>query len=83
MRLISKVTKEHLKHHALFDFIKNILNQIIDNVSIISLPQLNITVATVLHKGKGISLHNHKLYRFVSVTPLFERLFDQYVRHDI
>ena len=45
-----------------------------------SSPQLNTAVATIVFKGKGKSLYNHKSYRQVRVTPLIGRLLDEYLR---
>ena len=60
-----------------------LLNSIIDNISVLSSPQLNTSVASVVYKGKGKPIYHHKSHRLVRVTPFFGRLIDEYMRPDL
>ena len=57
-----------------------LLNKIIDNLNCLSSRQLNTAVATVVYKGKGKPVSQHKSYRQVRVSPLIGRLLDEYMR---
>ena len=77
-----KLTVEHFRfagETSLFIILK-LLNIIIDNINILSCPQLNTSVASVIYKGKSKSIFHHKSYRLVRVTPLFGRIIDEYMR---
>ena len=62
------------------DMTIRLLNIIIDNVNLLSSPQLNTSVASVVYKGKGKPMFHHKSHRLVRVTPLFSRLIDEIMR---
>ena len=76
------LTVEHLRNAGdnTLIIILRLLNIIIDNVNFLSSPQLNTSVASVIHKGKGKPMFHHKSHRLVRVTPLFGRLIDEYMR---
>ena len=79
---VFKLTVEHLRNagdNSLL-LIMKLLNCIIDNVNFLSSPQLNTSVASVVYKGKGKPLFNHKSHRLVRVTPLFGRIIDEHMR---
>ena len=79
------LTVEHLRNagdESLF-IILELLNNIIDNINVMSSPQLNTSVASMVHKGKNKPIFHHKSYRLVRVTPLFGRLIDEYMRPDL
>ena len=57
-----------------------LLNKILDNLNYLSSRQLNTAVATVVYKGKGKPVSQHKSYRQVRVSPLIGRLLDEYMR---
>ena len=82
---IFKLTVEHLRNcgDKSLDIAKSLINKIIDNINFLSSPQLNTSVATVIHKGKGKSLFHHKSYIMVRVTPLFSRIIDEYMRPEL
>jgi hypothetical protein len=63
--------------------ILELLNSIIDNINVVSSPQLNTSVASVVYKGKNKPVFHHKAYKLVRVTPLFGRLIDEYMRPDL
>ena len=70
------LTVEHLRYagdDALLSILW-LLNSIIDNISVLSSPQLNTSVASVVFKGKGKPIYHHKSHRLVRVTQFFGRL---------
>ena len=79
---IYKLTVEHLRYcgEKSLNLILQLINSIIDHLNYLSSPQLNTAVATIVHKGKGKSVYQHKSYRQVRVTPLVGRLLDEYLR---
>ena len=79
---VFKLTVEHLRYagDGTLHIILKLLNSIIDNINFLSSPQLNTSVASVVHKAKGKPITHHKSYRLVRVTPLFSRLIDEYMR---
>ena len=79
---VFKLTVEHLRYAGdeNLEFILILLNRIIDNINHLSSPQLNTSIATIVHKGKGKPAHLHKSYRQVRVNPLIGRLLDEYMR---
>ena len=79
---IYKLTVEHLRNcgEKTLGLILCLLNSIIDHLNYLSSPQLNTALATIVYKGKGKPIHQHKSYRQVRVTPLIGRLLDEYLR---
>ena len=79
------LTVEHLRSAGdeTLIIILELLNCIIDNINVVSSPQLNTSVASVVYKGKDKPVSHHKSYRLVRVTPLFGRLIDEYMRPDL
>ena len=79
------LTVEHLRHtgDSRLSFLLSLLNSIIDNINFLSSHQLNTSVASIVYKGKGKSVHNHKSYRQVRVTPLVSRCLNEYLRPNI
>ena len=79
---IFKLSVEHLRYcgDSSLQLIMHLINKIIDNINVLSSPQLNTSIASVIHKGKGKSVFHHKSYRMVRVTPLFSRIIDEYMR---
>ena len=80
---VFKLTVEHLRYAGedCLIIILKLLNSIIDNINSLSSPQLNTSVASVIHKGKLKSVFHQKSYRLVRlVTPLFVCLLDEYIR---
>ena len=75
---VYKLTVEHLRNVGDDNLllILNLLNRIIENINYLSYPQLNTSLASVIHKGKGKPKTHHKSYRLVHVTPLFGRIID-------
>ena len=63
--------------------IMRLINNSIENINVLSSPQLNTSVASVVYKGKGKPIFHHKSHRLVRVTPLFARLIDEYMRPDL
>jgi hypothetical protein len=57
-----------------------LLNLIIDNLNYLSTPQLNTSVASIVHKGKDRPTTHHKSYRQVRVTVTIGRLIAEYIR---
>ena len=53
---------------------------VIDDLSSLSSPELNTSVASVIYKGKDKPLTQHKSYRLVRITPLLTRLIEEYLR---
>ena len=74
---VFKLTVEHLRF-AGDDSLSIILKLL--NINILSCPQLNTSIASVVYKGKSKPIFHHKSYRLVRVTPLFARLIDEYMR---
>ena len=79
---IFMLTVEHLRHagEATHLLLLDLLNLIIDNLNYLSSPQLNTSVASIVHKGKDRPITHHKSYRQVRVTVLIGRLIDEYIR---
>ena len=79
---VYKLTVEHLRYAGdeNLELLLILLNRIIDNLNTLSSPQLNTSVATIVHKGKGKSVYHHKSYRQVRVSPLIGRLLDEFMR---
>ena len=82
---VFKLTVEHLRHagDGTRLLIMRLINNIIENINVLSSPQLNTSVASVVYKGKGKPIFHHKSHRLVRVTPLFARLIDEYMRPDL
>ena len=82
---VFKLTVEHLRNagDSSLVLIMQLLNAIIDNINVLASPQLNTSIASVVHKGKGKSVFHHKSYRLVRITPLFSRLIDEYMRPEL
>ena len=82
---VFKLTVEHLRYcgDTSLHLIKHLINKIIDNINVLSSPQLNTSIASVIYKGKGKSIFHHKSYRMVRVTPLFSRIIDEYMRPEL
>ena len=78
---VFKLTVEHLRHagDGTLLLIMKLINSIIENINVLSSPQLNTSVASVVYKGKGKPIFNHKSHRLVRVTPLFAHLIDEYM----
>ena len=76
------LTVEHLRYAGdqTLNLLLNLLNMIIANLNYLSAPQLNTSVASVVHKGKDRPISHHKSYRQVRVTVLIGRLIDEYIR---
>ena len=79
---IFMLTVEHLRYsgEATLLLLVDLLNLIIDNLNYLSSPQLNTSVASIIHKGKDRTKTHHKSYRQVRVTVLIGRLIDEYIR---
>ena len=79
---IFKLTVEHLRNAGdqTLSLILRLLNSIIDNLNYLSSPQLNTAIATIVFKGKGKPVYQHKSYRQVRVTPFVGHLLDEYLR---
>ena len=72
---IYKLTVEHLRFlcdDSLILILK-IISSILNHIKILSSPQLNTSVASMIYKGKSKPSHLHKSYRLVRVTPLLAR----------
>ena len=82
---VFKLTVEHLRNAGdeSLAIILNLLNNIIKNIKVLSSPQLNTSVATVVHKRKGKPVFHHKSHRLVRVTPLLGRIIDEYMRSEL
>ena len=76
------LTVEHLRHagDASLLLLLDLLNLIIDNLNYLSSPQLNTSVASIVHKGKGRPITHHKSYRQVRVSVLIGCLIDEHIR---
>ena len=59
---IYKLTVEHLRYcgEKSLNLILQLINSIIDHLNYLSSPQLNTAVATIVHKGMGKSVYQHK-----------------------
>ena len=76
------LTVEHLRYagdKTLF-LLLQLLNLIISNLNYLSSPQLNTSIASIVHKGKERPATHHKSYRQVRVTVLIGRLIEEYIR---
>ena len=67
------LTVEHLRNAGddTLLIILELLNNIIDNINVVSSPGLNTSVASVVYKQKNKPKTYHKSSRLVCVTPLF------------
>ena len=76
------LTVEHLRHAGdrTLLLLLDLLNLIIDNLNYLSSPQLNTSIASIVHKGKGRPITHHKSFRQVRVSVLIGRLIDEYIR---
>ena len=76
------LTVEHLRNAGdpTLLILLDLLNLIIDNLNYLSSPQLNTSVASIVHKGKDRPVTHHKSYRQVRVSALIGRLIDEYIR---
>ena len=79
---IFMLTVEHLRYagDVTLNLLLDLLNRIISNLNYLSSPQLNTSVASIVHKGKDRPVTLHKSYRQVRVTVLIGRLLDEYIR---
>ena len=79
------LTVEHLRNagDGTLLLLLSLLNNIIDNINVLSSPQLNTSIASVVFKGKGKPVFHHKSYRLVRVTPLIARIIDEYTRPEL
>ena len=62
---IYMLTVEHLRYagDTTLSLLVNLLNLIIDNLNYLSTPQLNTSIASIVHKGKDRPKTHHKSYR--------------------
>ena len=76
------LTVEHLRNagDSTLLLLLDLINLIIDNLNYLSSPQLNTSIASIVHKGKGRPVTKHKSYRQVRVSVLIGRLIDEYIR---
>ena len=56
-----------------------LMNVIIDNANLFSLPELNSVWAMVLHKGHGKPKDSDRSYRTISTCPLLSKALDKYI----
>ena len=82
---IYKLTVEHLRNagELSLSLVLCLLNRIIDNLNYLASHQLNTAVASIVHKGKGKSVYNHKSFRQVRVSPLIGRCLDEFIRPNL
>ena len=82
---INMLTVEHLRFcgDKTLTFLCSMLNKIIENIQCLSSPQLNISIASIVHKGKNKSKYDHRSYRLVRVTSLIGRIIDEYMRPNL
>ena len=76
------VTVEHLRYSGDVTLLLmvDLLNMIIDNLNQLSSPQVNTSIASIIHKGKDRPITHHKSYRQVRVSVLIGRLLDEFMR---
>ena len=77
---VFKLTVEHLRNAGDESLLLILLNNIILHINVLSSPELNTSVASVIYKGKDKPVFQHKSHRLVRVTPLFARIIDEYMR---
>ena len=79
---INKLTVEHIRFcgDETLHLILLLINNILTNISVLSSPQLNTAMATVIYKQKNKSLFEHSSHRMVRVVPLFSRIIDEFLR---
>ena len=56
-----------------------LMNQIISDINLFSLPELNSVWAMVLHKGHGKPKDEDRSYRTISTCPLLSKALDKYI----
>ena len=56
-----------------------LLNLIISNINLFSIPELNSVWAMVLYKGHGKSKNEDRSYRTISTCPLISKALDKYI----
>ena len=57
----------------------HLMNLVIKNVNLFSLPELNSVWAMVLHKGHGKPKDSDRSYRTISTCPLLSKCLDKYI----
>ena len=77
---LNQLTVEHLRFAGsdTLSLILKVINSIIRNINYLSSSELNTSIASIIHKGKGKPVTNHKSYRQVRVAPLLSRIIDEY-----
>ena len=82
---IHKLTVEHLRYVGDDNLllILQLLNSIIQNINFLSSNPLNTSIASIVHKGKGKVVSEHKSYRQVRVAPLISRIIDEHIRPNL
>ena len=56
-----------------------LMNHVISNINLFSLPELNSVWAMVLHKGHGKPKDEDRSYRTISTCPLLSKSLDKYI----
>ena len=79
---IYQLTPEHLKYagEKFIDVLCTLINRVLSNLSFLSAPEFKVSIASVIHKGKGKLKTHHKSFRLVRVCPLIGRIIDEYIR---
>ena len=76
------VTANHYVNagHAGFVQFNHMLNVIISELNIVSLPEINSVYAIILYKGHNKDKTSDRSYRSISVCPLIAKGMDSYIR---
>ena len=56
-----------------------LMNHVVSNINLFSLPELNSVWAMVLHKGHGKPKDEDRSYRTISTCPLLAKAIDKYI----
>ena len=79
---IYQLTPEHLKYAGdnILDALCILINRVLDDINFLSAPEFKVSIASVIHKGKGKPKTHHKSYRLVRSCPLIGRIIDEHIR---
>ena len=78
---IYKLTAEHLKYAGSEArlVILNLINDIIENISYLSCPQIKAGLGTAVYKGKKKPVSQSSSYRRITVTPQIGSILDRFI----
>ena len=78
---IYRLTAEHLKYcgNEAKLVILNLINEIIEDISFLTCPQIKMGLGTAVYKGKKKPVGESSSYRRITVTPQIGSILDRYI----